>query len=80
MSGGGQELCEFVLAHEAVMKNHASVNAEMPASRLEHQPICLTFTLDDMRMRGTEHDVDRLGMSPENLRESIDDLLDALVW
>ena len=35
--------------------------------------------LDDMRVRRTEHDVDRLRMIRENPGERIDDILDALV-
>jgi hypothetical protein len=37
------------------------------------------LTLDDMRMRCAEDDVDGLRMRRENLGEGIDDILDALV-
>jgi hypothetical protein len=62
------------------MKNHASIDTEVPTSRLEHQPIGLAFTLDHVGMCRAEHDVDRLRMGRENLGQRIDDLLNPLVW
>ena len=80
MSAADRNSVSSVLAHEPVVKNHASVDAELPGSCLEHQPIRFAFTLDDVRMRRAEHDVDGVGMSGENRRQRIDDVLDALVW
>ena len=80
MSAADRNSVSSVLAHEAVVKNHASVDTEMPGSRLEHQPVRLTLTLDDMGMRRAEHDVDGLGMNGEDRGQRIDDVLDALVW
>jgi hypothetical protein len=62
------------------VKDHASIDTEVPSSRLEHQPIGLALTLDHVGMRRSKHDVDGLGMGRENLGQRIDDVLDPLVW
>ena len=48
-------------------------------ARLEHQPVRLAVTLLDVRMRGAEDDVDRVGMAREDRGQRVDDVLDALV-
>jgi hypothetical protein len=75
-----QELRQLGLAHEAIMKNHASIHTEVPATCLEHQPIGPAFTLDNVGMGGTEYEADRLGMSRQNLGQRINDILDPFVW
>jgi len=79
MSAAARNCVSSAWLTKAVLKHYAPIDAERPASRLESQATCLAFTLDDMRMRRTEHDLDRVGMSRENLGERIHDVLDALV-
>ena len=79
MSAAARNSVSSALLDEAVVKDHAGVDAEPVSARLEPDPVDLTGSLLHVGMGRAEHDVDGLGMAREDRRQRVDHVLDALV-
>lgn len=76
---GGQVVGELALADEAVVEDHVRVHAEAARAALEHDAVRLAVVLLDVRVRRAQDHVDRVRVVPQDVRERVDDVLDALV-
>jgi hypothetical protein len=77
--GSREELGQLGLTDEAVVEDHVRSDAEPLRARFQLQPVALAVALPHVGMRGSEHDVDRVGVPLEDRRQRVDHVLDALV-
>src|SRR5579859_746530 len=55
------EIDESFLVYELIQKHDMILDAELTSAHLEPFSIAFTFASNQVGMRGTEHDVDRIG-------------------
>ena len=74
------ELLQWFQRHVAIVKNNVPADTPLLDEALQLFPVSLPFPRQQVRMRGTQDDIDDVRVPFEDCRKRFDDMLDALVW
>ena len=76
--GGAEKLRQLAEAHETVVEDHVLLHPQLPGQLLEAEPVDLALLPLQLRVRGPQDDVDRLGVPLDDRGQRGDGVLDAL--